>query len=69
MLNNDSYERRGRFLFGQGSTGMLGHGEQNQASSTDLTGILGIAQDRRVCKSISLGSCAHRGWDVGIGIG
>lgn len=69
MLNNDSYERRGRFLFGQGSTGMLGHGEQNQASSTDLTGILGIAQDRRVCKSISLGSCTHRGWDVGIGIG
>jgi hypothetical protein len=40
---------------------MLGHGEQNHASLLDQAGILGIAQDRRVCKSISLGSCARRG--------
>jgi hypothetical protein len=59
----------GGFLFGQGSTGMLRYGERDHTSSADHTRVLGIAQDRHVRKSISLGGCAHRGWDVETGIG
>jgi glutamine synthetase len=68
MLNNDSYERAGDFFSDKAAPVCWATENKTTPLRQIRPGILGITQDRRVRKSISLSSCAHRGWNVGIGI-